>query len=299
MRGDGWSVRAYLETGRLANRLYAPYGPELESAEALKPALEALRSEALRLGAIVVRVEPTINNNNQPSVPKALLEAASLKEVVQRQPKFTRRVPLNRPFEETLLQMRKRYRSLHRNFSSKGLSVRFSQNPEDVEHLIRLMKHVSERTGMVAHAPDYLRAQAQALLPTGHAKIYLVELEGVTQPIAAAMIFDDATRRYYAHAAADTEHRKLQANSILMTCMMQDATEMGLQEFDLYGIVPSEIRDHPWTGFSDFKATFGGTQITYSGTWELPVRRFRYAIYRLMTRLYAMRYPTQPIIDSN
>ena len=52
-------------------------------------------------------------------------------------------------------------------------------------------------------------------------------------------------------------------------------------EFDLYGVVPPEVRDHAWSGFSDFKRSFGGRQLDYSGTWELPVKRLSYALYRL------------------
>lgn len=71
---------------------------------------------------------------------------------------------------------------------------------------------------------------------------------------------------------------------ILVTSMMQDAHEAGLREFDLYGVVPPEVRDHAWSGFSDFKRSFGGRQVDFSGTWELPVKPVSYALYRLARR---------------
>ncbi|WP_449278713.1 lipid II:glycine glycyltransferase FemX [Leucobacter sp. GX24907] len=285
--GDGWSAQGYLERGKLNTRLYVPYGPRLARPEALVPALDGLRAEAKRRGAAFLRVEPVLDSperDEQPGLSPAVLEAAGLRRVERRQPEHTQRVDLARPFDEVLLEMRKTNRNLHRNYAKKGLSVRVSDAPEDIEHLIRLLGEVSDRTGMHAHDSDYLRAQARSLVPSGDAKIYLVDLEGEDLPVAASLIYDDDERRYYGHAAADTAHRKLSPGLILVTQMMQDAHEAGLGEFDLYGVVPPEVTDHAWSGFSDFKRSFGGHQVDYSGTWELPVKRLSYAVYNAARR---------------
>ena len=284
LSGDGWRAFAVLQRGRLNSRLYAPYGPELDRPEALGDALAALVVEARRLGAAFVRVEPTLAGPEGPGLAPEALEAAGLRRVGREQPEHTQRVDLARPFDEVLAEMRKSNRNLHRNFAKKGLSVRTSADPADIEHLIRLLGEVSDRTGMHAHAGDYLRAQAKELVPPGDAKIYLVGLEGEADPVAAAMVYDDAERRYYGHAAASTAQRALSPGVILVTSMMREAHEAGLGEFDLYGVVPPEVRDHAWSGFSDFKRSFGGRQVDYSGTWELPVRPLSYAVYRAARR---------------
>lgn len=284
LSGDGWRVFAILQRGRVNSRLYSPYGPELDRADALEPALQALSVEARRLGAAFLRVEPTLTSPEGPALPAEVLAAAGLRRVGREQPEHTQRVDLTQPFDEVLADMRKSNRNLHRNYAKKGLSVRRSENPADIEHLIRLLGEVSDRTGMHAHASDYLRAQARALVPSGDAKIYLVDLEGSEQPVAAAMIYDDDSRRYYGHAAASTAHRALSPGVILVTTMMQQAHEAGRPEFDLYGVVPPEVRDHAWSGFSDFKRSFGGTQLDFSGTWELPVKPLSYTVYRLARR---------------
>lgn len=286
LAGDGWSALAVVQQGRLNRRLYAPYGPQLERPEALRPALEALAAEAKRQGAAFVRVEPMLGAaaSPGPALPASALQAAGLRRVGREQPEHTQRVDLARPFDEVLGEMRKSNRNLHRNFAKKGLSVRASADPTDVEHLICLLGEVSDRTGMHAHASDYLRTQASVLVPAGDAKIFLVDLDGADDPVAAAMVYDDAERRYYGHAAASTEHRALSPGVILVTSMMQDAREAGLAEFDLYGVVPPEVRDHAWSGFSDFKRSFGGRQVDFSGTWELPVKPLSYAVYNLARR---------------
>ena len=278
-RGAGWSYRAYLEKGRLNSRLYAPYGPVAESPAALAEALKSMKSHARRLGAAFLRVEPTGN------VASADLPALGLTRVARKQPEHTQRIDLNRPFAEVLADMQSSLRNRHRNYGKKGLSVRQSHDPEDVEELIRLLGSVADRTGMHGHAPEYLRATAHALVPLGSASIYLVDHEGSDFPIAASLIFDDGRCRYYAHAAADTEHRRLHPGPILVSQMIQDACEAGVPEFDLYGVVPPEVTDHEWSGFSEFKRSFGGFQVDYAGTWELPVKRLSYGIYTLARKV--------------
>lgn len=276
-RGDGWSYRAFLERGRINSRLYAPYGPVVDSPEALGPALDSLRAQAKRLGAAFVRVEPT------GEVDPARFPELGLVRAPRKQPEHTQRIALDRPFEEILADMASSQRNRHRNYAKKGLSVRRSTDSADVEHLIRLLGDVADRTGMHGHSPEYLRATARALVPTGAASVYLVEFDGAV--IAASLVFDDADCRYYAHAAADTAHRRLAPGTILVSRMIEDAAAAGQREFDLYGVVPPEVKDHAWSGFSEFKRSFGGVQVDYAGTWELPVRRLSYALYSRARRI--------------
>lgn len=277
--GDGWSVRAYLESGRLGKRLYAPYGPIVEHPGALKPALDALRTHGNRLGAAYLRVEPSGNITAADIEQQGL----GLKRVKAKQPEHTQRIDLTRPFAEVLGSMRKTLRNLHRNYEKKGITIEVSDNPEDVEHLIRLLGDVSDRTGMHAHDADYLRANARALIPLGAASMYLARFDG--EVIAAALIFDDAERRYYAHAAANTAHRNLAAGSVLVTQMIEDAHTKGLAQFDLYGVVPPEVTDHAWSGFSNFKRSFGGEQVDFAGTWELPLKPLQYGLTNIVKQL--------------
>lgn len=147
------------------------------------------------------------------------------------------------------------------------------------------MHAVARRSEMSDPDDAYLGAQARAYLESGSAVVTLVELAGEPHPIAAALVYDDGTRRYYAHAAADDAHRRLSPGVVLVSNIIERAAAAGRQEFDLYGVVPPEVTDHAWSGFSKFKRAFGGYQVDYSGTWEIGVRPLRYAAYRLARRL--------------
>ncbi|NKX50449.1 peptidoglycan bridge formation glycyltransferase FemA/FemB family protein, partial [Arthrobacter deserti] len=53
----------------------------------------------------------------------------------------------------------------------------------------------------------------------------------------------------------------------------------GRQLFDMWGVSPEDEPDHKWAGFSRFKRSFGGFEVEYPGTWDLPVNRLMYAAY--------------------
>lgn len=275
--GDGWAYQAVLEKGKMNSRLYVPYGPTLTKAEGLSPALESLLTQAQHLGATFIRVEPlgTVTSDD--------LRAAGLQRVSRVQPEATSVVDLTPSEEEIVAAMTPSNRNLHRNYAQKGLVVHTSTNLADMAILTSLLHGVAAKTGMHAHADEYLMTQAKTFLPSHDALLYYVTFED--KPVVAALVYDDATTRYYAHAAADYEHRKLSPGTIIVSQMILDAKAKGLSSFDLYGIWPQATGATPQAGITRFKRSFGGRDVLYNGTWELAVKPVSYTLYRALVRL--------------
>ena len=102
---------------------------------------------------------------------------------------------------------------------------------------------------------------------------------------AAALVYDYDGVRYYAHAAADYEHRKLRAGTVLLVQMILDAARAGQQTFDFWGITTSTDPEHPWAGFTQYKKSFGGRQVDYAGTWDLPLNKRKYQLYKTLRQV--------------
>lgn len=279
--GDGWSYLAVLEKGKINSRLYAPYGPTITKAGTLPAALTSLRTQAKELGATFVRVEPTGD------VTTADLQTQGLRRVARVQPEATSVVDLSPSEDDIIAAMAPNNRNLHRTYASKGLSVHTSTNPADITILTTLLHGVAAKTGMRAHADNYLKKQAETFLPSGDGLLYFVTYDD--RPIVAALVYDDATTRYYGHAAADYEHRKLSPGTIIVSQMILDAKQKGLTQFDLYGIWPDATGTNPQAGITRFKRSFGGHDVIYNGTWELPIHRARYTLYSLLVKLHKGR----------
>lgn len=282
LEGEGWSYLAVVERGRFNSRLYCPYGPVATRPGALAGALASLREEAKSLGVTFIRIEPTGLVTAADLAGTGSLAAPSV------QPHITQRIRLDRPWEGTLADFKATNRNLHRNYAKKGLRIRTSKDPAEIEILLDLLHGVADRNNMNPQSDEYLRTQAGTLLPSGDALLYVAEIvqDDTVTPVAASLIFDDGHIRYYAHAAADFEHRKLSPGTVLVSQMMEDAAAAGREEFDLMGVVGEDApKDHPWFGFSEFKRSFGGYQHDYLGTWEIPVSKPKFALYRAVRKV--------------
>ena len=199
------------------------------------------------------------------------------------QPKLTWLVDLSQDEKAILGGMRSTSRGLYRNISKKGVTFDISTNPADISVLLAFLHTVSERAAFRAQSDDYLAQAAQHLMPAGSAKLFIARLDG--EPIAAALSYDTGTTRVYAHAAADAAHRSLNAGIPLVVTMMMDAKASGRTSFDLWGVSAADQPDHPWAGFSRFKRSFGGFEVEYPGSWDLPVNAPMYRAYSMARRL--------------
>lgn len=271
--GDGWCYRAILEPGAGISpaRLYCPYGPTATSPHALATALQSLIALAQSVKAVFVRVEP-LGTTFSPS-------ALNLKEVVYSQPAHTWQIDLTQSTDAIIAAMKQNNRSIYRNYHKKGLSYRNSTDPTECSHLLDLLHGVAAHNNITIHSDNYLQAQANTLLPTGHGRLHFIEYDGTV--IAAALTYESDSTTYYAHAGASHEYRKLAASTALLAEIIIDAKKRGKHICDLYGITTSSDKNHAWAGFTRFKKSFGGYKVDLSETYDLPVNRWAYFTYQL------------------
>lgn len=306
--GAGWSFLAVLESTPVGKYLYLPYGPTIRDKKAFDSTLKALRSLAKTKGAIFIRIEPTTGTD----VPA--LRQAGFKKTSGLNPEHTWVLDLSGSKDAILAGMKQNNRNLFNNYQKKGLSIKHTTDPEKVVYLTALLDGVAEHNKIGTHSADYFRKQMsqagatlyyamidKTVLPDSKEAVAKSndpcqpdttdaphddararrerseELDGII--IAAALVYDSPTTRYYAHAAADHEHRKLGAGTALVAQMIMDAKDKGLKTFDFYGITESENPHHPWYGFTKFKKSFGGAPLTYLGSWDLPIKKARYRAY--------------------
>lgn len=272
--GDGWSYHAYLESSRGNSRLYVPYGPTAKAETAFTEAIASLTDAARKRGATFVRVEPTTGTT------KSWLKRHGFKPVTYQQlnPARTQVIDLTVSRDDLLADMSQNSRNITRNYAKKGVTITSSSDPADIDIFIGFMKRVAARNRITPHSASYMKAQAESLFPSDAARLYVARFEN--KPIAAALVFDSETTRYYAHAAADDAYRKLSAGTALVGQMILDAKERGQHYFDLYGIAPADSPTHPWHGLTRFKQSFGGKPVDYLGSWDLPLRTLPYSAYR-------------------
>lgn len=281
LSGDDFSALAILEATPVGNYLYCPYGPTLDTSKspkiALKHALEALSELARDNQAFFIRIEPTF------PFPAEELRSLGLQKSHDLNPAHTWVLDLTQPQDVLLKSMRKSNVQYWQSSAKKGLKVRTSQDPTEISILSSLLKAIGEKDNFTPQDESHLKHQLEA----GFATLYIAEFEN--QPIAAALVYDYDDTRFYAHAATSSEQRKLAAGTVLLVQMILDAKNSGKSTFDFWGITLSEDPSHPWYGFSKYKQSFGGSAVTYSGTWDYPLNSLSYKFYQIVRRLNRLK----------
>lgn len=284
--GRGWKYRAIIEKGRLGKRLYCPYGPVCEDEAAFRAALADMYQVARARRLDFVRVEPRLD------VSKEKLERLGLMfshHNVQPADTLLNLVDAEKVTEEEILAAIKKHpRRSWRKSEKDGVTYRVSNDPQDVEIFLEMLRDVSSRTGMQPHPDSYFQDIARSLFPTGNAGIMFAELDG--KPVASLIYYSDGVTMSYAHAASFTEYRKLSPGTGLVVFALLKARETGHKLFDFYGVAPEDApEDHPWNGFTRFKSSFGGQRVSFPGTWELPVKKAKHALYHWATEFVDKR----------
>lgn len=274
LQGDGWRALCIEEKRRVGSYLYVPYGPLCANERALRDALASVHRLGKRIGAWWVRVEPRSFDRSIDAADA--VEAGRWSTVLARQryrraardhqPAQTRLIDLAPGEGEVVAAMSGSNRTIYRNHSKKGLEVKTSRDPADIEILTRFLAESARDKGILPRSADYLRSLAESMMPTGAATLYSTWKDG--SPLCATLVYDSPSQRLFAHSAMPVRHRRLRPNQPLVSTALVDAARAGQRTADLFGIAPQGQPNHPWAGFSAFKRSFGGEDVAHLGTWE-------------------------------
>jgi hypothetical protein len=277
-RDEGWMWAGAIRAGRFPRYLYLPHGPTSVSASAMTNALEDAVGAARARSLDFVRAEPAGDSAAAALAASGALPTRSI------QPRWTWVLDLTADEAELRRGLSAGHRGAINAAPRKGLTIRVSSDPGDMEVFLRLQALTAAAGRFHGQAESYHRTVAATLMPERAASLYIAEASD--EAVAAALCFDFAKTRYYAHAVSDpVSGRRLQAAAPLAWRMILDARESGTRAFDFWGITPVGAPGHAWEGFSQFKRSFGGAAVERAGTWDLGVRSFRHRLYRAAVRL--------------
>lgn len=95
-------------------------------------------------------------------------------------------------------------------------------------------------------------------------------------PIAGALTLTYGDTAYYLHGAMDREYRNLMAPHFMHWEIMKLYKHEGFGYYDFWGIDARK-----WPGVTRFKLGFGGREIEYPGSFDLPISKFWYVVYTM------------------
>ena len=199
-------------------------------------------------------------------------------------PKWTIILDLTKSDEELLKAMHHKTRYNIRLAQRKGVIVKEMSSNEGFEIFSKLYFDTCRRQKYFGHTKKYHQIVWNSL-KNNIAHILVAFYK--SKPLAAFEIFYFHGTAYYPYGGTSPEHRNLMASNLLMWEAVRLAKKLGAKKFDFWGSLPPNYdKNHPWAGFTRFKAGYGGSFIKMIGSFDLIINPL---IYRLYSYFYILR----------
>ena len=252
---------------------YAPRGPvgsfEREEVNALTDELRRV-ARAQRLAHVLV--DPEVGEDH------ALighLAAAGWKPSAGVQTPRTRLVDLERPEEEIWSDLRSKWRQYVNKARRAGVTVQ-DVGAAGLDDFYRIYVETAQRAGFIHRAKSAYEAVFRAFDRAGRARLLTASLPDGT-PVATLMLLTCGRRVIEPYGGMTQAGADSRANYLLKWEAIRTSREQGFAVYDMWGLSHS--------GIEQFKAGFGGREVTYAGGRALVVDRLGSAAVALARKV--------------
>ena len=256
--------------------LYAPKGPSVATAEQL---LSVLEDRSWCREAVVLKVEPEIERSDAAA---ALWRNAGLLPAPRdiQISSATILVDLARDEDELLASFKPKCRYNVRLAARKGVTVRAAEMTDaNIDTMYALLSSAFERADFIVRPRDYYRDYWRLQAASDQGQLFFAEWQG--KVLCGAFITWLGDRAWYKDGGSTREHAEVMAPHALQWEVMRWLRGRGITTYDLVAAPPPEGIDpsHRMYGLYRFKSGFSDQLVAFPGTWDLPLRQRRYALW--------------------
>jgi lipid II:glycine glycyltransferase (peptidoglycan interpeptide bridge formation enzyme) len=267
---------------------YIPKGPGVASIDQLGSAIDELRDCARR--AFVVKVEPEIEQSD--AAVGALRDIGLVKSRHDVQISRATIIVDLRPDEDALLaSFKPKCRYNIRLAQRHGVIIEpVPLDAGSIDTMYDLMASTRDRAGFTLRSKDYFSGYWRLHAAAGQGQLFFASLDGAV--LAGVFATYMGTRAWYKDGGSTKEHAAVMAPHLLQWEVMRWLKERGVCAYDLVAVPPADqlTPDHPLFGLYRFKSGFSERITEYVGTWDLPIRRSRYAAWNRLAERAAHQW---------
>lgn len=166
------------------------------------------------------------------------------------------------------------FRRKLRKAEKVGIKLTADASDEAIKNFCLLEEKHAKRQKYVAFSEDFLKKQFEAFRKNGEVLIYTARLE---EEILAMnfMVFYGKEASYH-YGVSSELGTKYSAAPLLHLKAMEEARRRGCVRYNLWGIVGTDERKHRFYGVSEFKRSFGVTELKYTPAHDLVLKPVNY-----------------------
>ncbi len=185
-------------------------------------------------------------------------------------PRHTIYLDLKKTENELLKEMHEKTRYNIRLAEKKHVVVKEESTSEDLDRFIALLESTENRQGFYSHYPEYYRQMWSTLRPKN--MVYLLNAYVDGKHAAGLILFHFKNMLYYPYGASNPEFREYMAPNLLHWHAIKFGKKLGCTSYDLWGSYKNTPTDKdPWWGIYRFKKGFGGSEITFPKSIDIPL----------------------------
>lgn len=258
------------------NYLYIPHGPELKL-DAIQGSIKHELSEFVQFVTNLAREQKSFYIKMEPlddKVPELFHQFGFKKSKKELQPKRTVVLDLEKSEDELLAAMHHKTRYNIKVAEKNSLTFKAGA---DMDAFWKLLQHTAKNDNFSTHLRRYYEKLCST--PGLMAETIFVEHEG--KAIAGAIWLAYGDTAYYLHGAMDRnpKYKPMMAPYFLQWEAIKQAKKYGMKHYDFWGIDAAK-----YPGVTRFKLGWGGRQVEYPGSFDLPISKFWYFIYKKVRR---------------
>jgi lipid II:glycine glycyltransferase (peptidoglycan interpeptide bridge formation enzyme) len=256
---------------------YVPKGPGVNDVAALPEVLEGLHATAG--SAFAIKVEPDLEDSD--AVTSALRGMGLEKSRHDVQISRATIIVDLRPDEDAMLaSFKPKCRYNIRLAQRRGVTIEpVPLDSASIDTMYSLMASTRDRAGFTLRSKEYFSGYWRLHEAAGEGQLFLASLDG--EVLAGVFATYIGRKAWYKDGGSTKEHAAVMAPHLLQWEVMRWLKSRGIEAYDLVAVPPAgELTpSHPLYGLYRFKSGFSDRITEYVGTWDLPIRRARYAAW--------------------
>jgi lipid II:glycine glycyltransferase (peptidoglycan interpeptide bridge formation enzyme) len=267
---------------------YVPKGPGVSAVAQLPAVIDGLRETAN--SSFAIKVEPDIEQSDE--VTSALRGMGLEKSRHDVQISRATIIVDLRPAEDALLaSFKPKCRYNIRLAERRGVVVEpVALDGASIDTMYSLMASTRDRAGFTLRSKEYFAGYWRLHAAAGQGQLFFASLQG--EVLAGVFTTYIGRKAWYKDGGSTKEHAAVMAPHLLQWEVMRWLRSRGIEAYDLVAVPPvADLNpSHPLYGLYRFKSGFSERITEYVGTWDLPIRRNRYAAWNAIAERAAHQW---------
>lgn len=276
---QGNIVAAYagvVEAAKRGRYLAIAGGPILDWSDhkLVKKVFADIKEQGIAHHCVFVRIRPQLELSDQSL--RLMQELGLKKSPIYLSVEYAGILDITKSEDDILAGASQGFRRKLRKAKKAEVVIETSTDPKIIKTFYDLEVKHAKRQGFVAFSESFLKKQFSAFAKNDEAIMYIAKKDGKILAMNFMIFYGDECSYHY--GVSSELGTKYSAAPLLHLEAMREARSRHIPRYNLWGIVGPEEKSHRFYGVSEFKRSFGCTELKYTPAHDLILNKPKYLL---------------------